>query len=146
MAENFPFGLDSNRIRKLSGQLSTDYPSIINVFFRSLFTKEERATRRFKWLQKFRRTDAAPMKEALIEYLEIIENEDLREVLKKVDVPTQFINGTEDYICSLAAIDALKELAPNAQFDYFEKCGHFPFLSKPYEFNEVLEKFLEKSK
>ena len=143
-SENYPFGLDIAQIRKLGGQLDTSYPSIVNIFFRSLFTKEERATRRYKWMQKFRQFDEAPIKPALIEYLDILKKEDLTDVLKNVDVPIQFINGQGDTICNAAAVNFLKELLPGARFDVFEKCGHFPFLSKPHEFNNVLEEFLVK--
>ncbi len=144
-SEDYPYGLDIEKIRKLGGHLQSDYPSIINVFFRSLFTKQERQTRRFKWLQRFRQNIDMPMRQALVEYLDILEKEDLREVLKKVNVPVQFINGREDEICCKEAVVLLKELSPKSQFDFFEQCGHFPFLSKPHEFNEVLGSFLKES-
>jgi len=56
-SEDYPHGLDIEKMRKLGGHLHSDYPSIINVFFRSLFTRQERQTRRFKWIQKFRRDE-----------------------------------------------------------------------------------------
>ena len=139
---DYPYGLDVSKMKKLDGQLHTTYPEIVNIFFRSLFTKEERESRRFKWLQKFRQTDQTPMKQALIEYLDILEHEDLRNVLKAAKLPMQFINGTQDQICCLQTIEFLKTLCPSSRFDYFDKCGHFPFLSKPYEFNQILEDFL----
>ena len=142
-SEDFPWGLDVEAIRKLQSQLHNTYPSIVNIFFRSLFTKEERQSRRFKWLQKFRQTDDVPLKQALIEYLDILEAEDLRDVLPKINVPLQFINGTQDAICSIKIVMYLKQVCPQAQFDSFEQCGHFPFLSKPHEFNDVLRKFLD---
>ena len=141
--KEYPYGLDIEQLHKLGGQLDTAYPSIVNIFFRSLFTKEERETRRFKWLQKFRQTDDTPMKEALSDYLNILQAEDLRHILKNVSVPVQFINGTHDGICNIQAVQHIKELLPSARFDYFQKCGHFSFLSKPYEFNAVLEDFLK---
>ena len=144
-SEDYPHGLDVNKMRKLGSQLQSDYPSIINVFFRSLFTRQERQTRRFKWLQKFRQTDEAPMKQALSEYLDILEKEDLREVLEKVHVPIQFINGREDEICTKDTVAFLKKLSPKSRFDFFEQCGHFPFLSKPHEFNQVMDDFLKES-
>lgn len=143
--EDYPHGLDVAKIRKLGSQLQSDYPSVINVFFRSLFTRQERQTRRFKWLQRFRQNIDMPMRKALTEYLDILEKEDLREVLRKVNVPIQFINGREDTICNRETVVLLKELSPKARFDFFEQCGHFPFLSKPHEFNEVMGKFLEES-
>ena len=142
---DYPHGLDVNKMRKLGGQLDSDYPSIVNVFFRSLFTKEERQSRRFKWLQKFRQSDGVPIKQALVEYLDILEQEDLREVLKKVHVPIQFINGRDDEICNKETVAFLRESCPGSRFDFFEQCGHFPFLSKPYEFNQIVEEFLKGS-
>ncbi len=144
-SEDYPHGLDVERIRKLGGQLESDYPSIINIFFRSLFTRQERQTRRFKWLQRFRQDIDIPMARALAEYLDILEKEDLREALKTVHVPLQFINGREDEICTKETVAFLKELAPKSRFDFFEQCGHFPFLSKPHEFNEIMEEFLKES-
>lgn len=142
---DYPHGLDVEKMRKLDHQLESDYPSIVNIFFRSLFTREERKTRRFKWLQKFRKFERMPMKQALVEYLDILEQEDLREVLKKVHVPVQFINGREDEICTKDTVAFLKTVRPESRFDFFEQCGHFPFLSKPYEFNQVVEEFLKQS-
>lgn len=144
-AADYPHGLDVAKMRKLGRQLKTDYPSIVNVFFRSLFTQEERETRRFKWLQKFKSNDEIPMQTALTEYLDILEEEDLREVLKNVHVPMQFINGREDEICTSKTVAFLQEVSPQARFDFFEKCGHFPFLSKPHEFNQIVEEFLKES-
>lgn len=144
-SQDYPHGLDVERLRRLGGQLDSDYPSIVNVFFRSLFTKEERQTRRFKWLQKFRKFAGVPMKQALVDYLDILEQEDLREVLKKVHVPIQFINGRDDEICTPQTVAFLQSVRPDSRFDFFEACGHFPFLSKPYEFNQLVEEFLKKS-
>ncbi|VAX36792.1 hypothetical protein MNBD_UNCLBAC01-1296 [hydrothermal vent metagenome] len=142
-SETQPFGLDIIQIRKLSGQLETDYASIVNIFFRSLFTKEERETRRFKWIQKFRKEEDPPMKDALAEYLNILECEDLTDVLKNVKVSMQFINGTGDDICNAKAVDFLKQIVPQARFDWMQQCGHFSFLSTPEGFNKILEVFVK---
>ncbi len=143
--EDYPYGLDVAAMRKLGDQLETAYPSMVDIFFRSLFTKEERQTRRYKWLQKFRQFDEKPIKSALLEYLDILEQEDLRDVLAKVEVPMQFINGTDDEICKKEFMNYVRQIKPDARYDFFDKCGHFPFLSKPYEFNDVLEDFLNET-
>lgn len=140
---DYPHGLDVQRIRKLNGQVETSYPSIIDIFFRSLFTMDERQTRRYRWIQKFRAVEKAPLKPALAEYLDILEKEDLRTVLKRVDRPLQFINGTEDPICDKSTVEYLRKVCPHSRFDSFDRCGHFPFLSNPYEFNQMLETFLK---
>jgi len=141
-SDDYPYGLDVEQIRKLAGQVETDYPSIVHIFFRSLFTKHERSTRRFKWIQTFRNSISMPQKEALLEMLDMLEREDLRSSLSTINVPLQYINGTEDYIFPKETFLYLRERAPQAQFEWFEECGHFPFLSKPHEFNETLGAFL----
>ena len=141
-SEDYPFGLDVEKIKKLSSQVESDYPGIINIFFRSLFTLEERESRRFKWLQTFRKADVVPEQSALREWLDILEKEDLREVLISATIPMQFIYGTDDNICPRELLFYLKALMPRGQYYFFDHCGHFPFLSKPHEFNGVLENFL----
>lgn len=143
--DDYPYGLDVASMRKLGNQLEASYPSMVDVFFRSLFTKEERQSRRFKWLQKFRQHDEKPLKSALVQYLDILEGEDLRDVLATVEVPLQFINGRGDEICKPDFINYITKIKPKARFNFFEECGHFPFLSKPYEFNFMLERFLKET-
>jgi pimeloyl-[acyl-carrier protein] methyl ester esterase len=142
-SDDYPYGLDVEQIRKLSGQVEEAYPAIVHIFFRSLFTKQERSSRRFKWIQTFRESMSMPQKEALLEMLDMLEKEDLRPSLPMIHIPLQYINGTEDYIFPKETFLFVRDRVPHAQFEWFEECGHFPFLSKPYEFNEVLEKFLK---
>ena len=142
-SDDYPFGLDVHSIRKLSTQLENAYPSIVNIFFRSLFTHEERQSRRFKWLQTFRQNDGVPMKKALMEYLDLFEHEDLRGHFKDIKIPVQIINGEEDQICTKETVLFMRSELPQTKVYFFEQCGHFPFLSKPHEFNQILSDFLK---
>ncbi len=141
-SDDYPFGLRTEWIAKLNRQIETDYPAILHIFFRSLFTRKERETPRFQWLKQFRRSEGLPLKEALQAFLTILEKEDLREVFSKIRIPFGMMNGTDDYICSKEAANFLQRQLPRARVDFFENCGHFPFLTKPQEFNEALEEFL----
>ncbi len=142
--DDFPFGLAGERIEKLSRQLETDYPEIVAIFFRSLFTKKERALGRFKWLEQFGQSDDLPQKEALKDFLQILMKEDLRKIIPTIKIPVQIINGTEDYICSLQAVNYWKSQLPTVDVELFKECGHFPFISYQKDFNERLETFLKK--
>ncbi len=141
-SEDFLCGLTLARVLKLKGQIQTAYPSIVRVFFRSLFTQTEREGRRYKWIQTFRRQETAPQREALISFLDIIATADLRPVLSQCPIPVQMINGTEDYICPRPLLQNIKKENPQVRLDWLGECGHFPFLTKPYEFNDTLERFL----
>ncbi len=142
-SEDFPSGMDVERMKKIRQQIITDYPAVMHIFFRSLFTKEERQTRRYHWIKRFRRDTIFPPQPTLMEYLDILEKEDLREVLRQIECPLQFITGSGDYICNQDVLSSVRELVPGARFDIFDGCGHFPFLSRPYEFNDVLSSFLK---
>lgn len=145
-AEDYPFGLEEGRIHKLAGQLEAEYPAMVHIFFRSLFTKHERGTRRYRWIQTFRKADSVPQKNALLHTLDILRRADVRPVLEGLKIPVQFINGTEDYICRREIYEYYRRVLPQARFDWFEKCGHFPFLIYPHDFNRMLSAFLKEKR
>jgi len=139
---DYPFGLSAERLDKLRGQINNDYPAIVPIFFRSLFTAKERASERFKWLQQFRKNEAVPSREALLLLLDRLCEIDLRGVLAVVKAPVLFINGTEDPICPRSFYAQLEKELPSAKFRWMPDCGHFPFVSHPAEFNNLLNEFL----
>jgi pimeloyl-[acyl-carrier protein] methyl ester esterase len=111
------------------------------MFFRSLFTMKEREAAQYDAIKALRRTLPLPEREALVRVLDILEQADLRDLFSTMDVPVQIISGDQDYLCPLAAVDALKLLKPSVRIDILKNCGHFPFLSYPQEFNRVLKEF-----
>ena len=139
---HYPAGLDIDKIRTLSGQFDGDYASILDIFFRSLFTMKERDSQRFKWIKELRAQEPLPRREALKAFLDILEKADLRDRLSAVICPVQFVTGVEDYICPRPIMDWVAEHAYNARFDFLAGCGHLPFLTEVTEYNRLLEDFL----
>ena len=137
-----PYGLKAEDFRKLAQQVENTYPSIIYIFFRSLFSKFERLTVRFKQIQKLQEKRMAPRKEALVYYLNILEKEDLRYVLKGINIPIQFIHGENDEICCLKSFQYMRSICPNASWELFKNSGHFPFLINFNKFNYIVGRFL----
>ncbi len=139
---NYPAGLDIGKIRMLSLQFDGDYASVLDIFFRSLFTMKERESERFKWVKEMRQGEPLPQREALKHFLDILEKADLRDRVSQVICPLQFITGTEDYICPRAIMDWVAGHTHNARFDFIDGCGHLPFLIEVDEYNRLLEDFL----
>jgi pimeloyl-[acyl-carrier protein] methyl ester esterase len=139
---NYPAGLDIDKIRTLSKQFDGDYALILDIFFRSLFSRKERESSRFKWVKELRQSEALPNREALKCFLDILEKADLRDRIASMICPLQFITGTEDYICPRAIMDWVAGHTHNARFDLIEGCGHLPFLVEAVEYNRLLEDFL----
>ncbi len=139
---NYPAGLGFDKIHTLSRQLDGDYASMLDIFFRSLFTMKERESDRFKWVKDLYQSEPLPQREALKYFLDILEKADLRNRVASVICPLQFITGTEDYICPRAIMDWVALHTHNARFDFIDGCGHLPFLIEVEEYNRLLEDFL----
>jgi pimeloyl-[acyl-carrier protein] methyl ester esterase len=139
---NYPAGLDIDKIHTLSRQFDGDYASMLDIFFRSLFTMKERQSDRFKWVKELRAKEALPQQIALKCFLDILEKTDLRDRIASMICPLQFITGTEDYICPRAIMDWVAKHTHNARFDFIDGCGHLPFLVETKEYNRLVEDFL----
>jgi pimeloyl-ACP methyl ester carboxylesterase len=139
---HYPAGLELDKIRTLSRQFDGDYASILDIFFRSLFTMKEREKEHFKWGKEICRNEQLPQREALKSFLDILEKADFRDCVASVICPLQFITGTEDYICPRAVMDWVAGYTHNARFDFIEECGHLPFLVEAKECNRLLKDFL----
>ncbi len=140
-AADYPCGLREEDYRRMERQLEADYPGIVLVFFRSLFTAWEREGRRFRWMMRFRREEPPPLRRALRHFLDILRTEDLRPILRTMACPWGCVIGTEDPICLRRTWERLRPQTRGGRFVWFDRCGHFPFLSRPYAFNAVLEEF-----
>ena len=139
---DYPAGLDIDKIRRLSQQFKDDYPGMLDIFFRSLFSRRDREDPSFAAVKALRAQDKLPLEEAAQTYLNILEKEDLRDVCAGLPYRVQFISGTEDYICPVEVMPWLREAVPHGRFDMVEGAGHLPFLSRPIEYNQHLEDFL----
>lgn len=139
---DYPAGLDITKIRKLSGQFDGDYASVLDMFFRSLFSRQDREEAHFTQVRALWKQVPLPQQAALKYFLDVLEQEDLRELLIKIQCPVQIIHGTEDMICPSAMMPWLKDAFDNARVDTIEGAGHLPFLSRPDDFNAHLERFI----
>lgn len=69
---------------------------------------------------------------------------DLRNDLKKIEIPTLILHGKKDKICSFDLAEQTQKLIPNAQLVAFEHSGHSLFLEETDKFNSELIKFATK--
>ncbi|MBS1886033.1 MAG: alpha/beta hydrolase [Actinobacteria bacterium] len=73
--------------------------------------------------------------------LEALIQEDLREVLGQIDVPTCVVRGANDGFVPAGATSALAEMLPNCTTVEFEDSGHMPFFEEPERFVELVRRF-----
>jgi len=70
----------------------------------------------------------------------------LGEELQDIKVPTCLIWGRNDTITPPMVAEEFKQLIPNSELHWIDKCGHAPMMEVPVEFNAILEEFLNKHK
>ncbi len=63
--------------------------------------------------------------------------------LKNINVPSLLIWGTEDQITPPDVALSFKNLLPDAELRFIEKCGHAPMMEHPETFNKLMLDFLE---
>lgn len=142
-SEKHGFGLEEKDINKLRGFISSDYPNILLVFIRWLFTKQERGQGDFRqaWDLVAKR-ESWPKKEAMSDFLHFIVTEDVSEDLSNVNISTLIISGTNDPICPVESIDYLGSQLKSSKVELFRDCGHLPFLTQSQRFNRLTKEFL----
>jgi len=136
-------GLSPEAINKLKGFIGDEYPDILSVFIRWLFSKADRREIELRDdFEKVTKISDWPRKEALAEFLEIIERSDLRKDLGKIVTKTLVVSGTDDPICSVQSAEYLKDNINNSRIELFSGCGHLPFITQYKRFNELILSFL----
>ncbi len=66
----------------------------------------------------------------------------IEDQITKINCPTLLVWGNQDTITPPFVGEKFKELIPNAELHFIDKCGHAPMMEVPNEFNEILETFL----
>lgn len=67
---------------------------------------------------------------------------DYRDVLPEIDVPTLVCAGADEKWRTVAAVETVAELVPDARFERFEDSGHCATVEEPERFNRVLGEFV----
>lgn len=68
---------------------------------------------------------------------------DYRAVLPEIDVPTLVCAGADEKWRSVASVEYVAELVPNARFERFENSGHCITIEEPDRFNRILSDFVD---
>lgn len=69
-------------------------------------------------------------------------NQDLKEEMKKIHVPTLMLYGKDDLVTPLSLAEEIKHHIKDSVLVELEDCAHFPYLDRPSYFTLVLMSFL----
>jgi pimeloyl-ACP methyl ester esterase len=141
--DDYPHGLPGEETRGLALRLRRNYQKTMGEFFRRMFAEGELTREQENRIaREIVMGGRLPDPETAQETLAALAEADVREVLPTIDIPVLLIHGSEDSICFPAASKFMVERLPQAQLTVLEGVGHAPFMSRPAEFNELIQNFL----
>ena len=74
----------------------------------------------------------------------MMERNDSTSLIRKIDVPTLIVHGSEDALIAPAEAEAMRGAIRYSQLELIPQCGHLPGLEQPARFDGVLWQFLNK--
>ncbi|MDD4909282.1 MAG: alpha/beta hydrolase [Candidatus Omnitrophica bacterium] len=134
--ESFDAMISLPDLEKLRGLIGSEYPGIIPVFLRSVFTAKEREDG-FKAVPEH-----TAKRESLEGFLEIIRDEDARSGLNEIKAPVLIISGSEDPLIGEYSAKFLQGRISASRLEMLAGCGHFPFLTRKDDFYRRVKEFL----
>jgi len=64
--------------------------------------------------------------------------------LLKITIPVSLIWGKQDKVTPPEVADEFHQLLPNSELNWVDQCGHAPMMERPEQFNQYLDKFLNR--
>jgi len=140
--EGYSNGVPPVTVKRLFRNVNRNYPQGLKSFHDLLFTPEElssvEGTHAYTTITDKGRV---PAKGAALESLQNLLDEDLRETLHRITVPTLIIHGREDRICVCAAAEYMHATITNSRMFLLENTGHAPFVSRKNDVFSAIEEF-----
>ena len=93
-------------------------------------------------LEHFCAAECAPLLRTFAARALLMHRTDLRPLLGQIHQPVLLVHGERDRLVGRRFQDELKQGLPNAALAGIENCGHYPQLTHPELFSEVVREFL----
>jgi pimeloyl-[acyl-carrier protein] methyl ester esterase len=138
--EGWPHAMPPEMLAEFAANVATDIEAILPRFVGGFNRGDARAKEVTRILLDL--ADPLPPPATLAAGLGWLRDVDLRPLAPLVTAPTLLVHGANDPLMPLAAAEALAALIPGARLAVFADCAHAPFISRPEEFLERVQDFL----
>lgn len=134
--EDYEGGFDIPMVESLLDSIRSDFHSWSGSFATAAMATDDPILP-----QKFQAGLKAMNRETALELGEMIFYSDLRHLLRRVEVPCTIIQGGNDIAVPVAVAHYMKgEIKGKATVEIIENHGHFPQLTSPARFVEIVER------
>jgi pimeloyl-[acyl-carrier protein] methyl ester esterase len=138
--DGWPHAMPPEMLAEFATNVATDIEAILPRFVGGFNRGDARAKEVTRILLDL--ADPLPPAATLATGLGWLRDVDLRPLAPLVEAPTLLVHGTNDPLMPLAAAETLAALIPGARLAVFADCAHAPFISRPEEFLERVQAFL----
>ena len=135
---DYPFGISEKEINSIIRQCYHDRPKTVADFGEKLFATNVSDEMRL-W---FKNINFSSSGIATIETAKSLRNEDLRNDLSNIKVPTGIFHGKKDEICPYPFAEVLHDGIKNSKLYVFENSGHALFIDELEKFNREFISFI----
>jgi len=132
-------GCDDDLFAAFEEAVSSQSPKVLNRFFGLMLHGDALNRRNYNALAKRAVDRAHPTSpQGLQGGLDLLASLDARATIATLDMPILVLHGEEDAIVSVKSGRWLADTLPNNQYHLLQDCGHAPFLTRPEQFNTIL--------
>ncbi|MGB6407437.1 MAG: alpha/beta hydrolase [Planococcus donghaensis] len=139
--DDFQHNLKPEEVDGIIDQLKEDRPAFLGQFA-DMFFEQEKSPEFLHWFQTLGLEAGA---HSTIKSAIALRDEDLRDELAGITVPTAIFHGKKDQICTYELAEELDKQISNSVLVPFEDSGHGINADEPERFNSELLKFLKGS-
>lgn len=136
----WPHAMPPEMLAEFAANVATDIGAILPRFVGGFNRGDARAKEVTRILLDL--ADPLPPAATLATGLGWLRDVDLRPLAPLVTAPTLLVHGANDPLMPLPAAEALAALIPGSRLATFADCAHAPFISRPEEFLERVQAFL----
>ena len=140
-ADDWP-GIKASVLEQFKEQLVNNREKTIGLYLSIQDMLSESARDDIKQLKHLLNQYSAPKSEALSAGLNILQNDDLRNVFAHCPVPVKAIFGRLDALVPYKAINKMAALNTEFEYEVLDKASHAPFISHKKEFLSAVKSML----
>ncbi|SFK42322.1 carboxylesterase BioH (pimeloyl-CoA synthesis) [Nitrosomonas aestuarii] len=131
---DWPWGVERKFLKFFLENLHQNYRTSINRFLTLQINGGSNVTDTLAQLREYVFEREQPNYNTLQEGLLILQTNDMRENLHRVEQPVLLLHGENDVITDPCAADWMHKQLENSKLVLFPRCGHAPFLTDPETF------------
>lgn len=139
---DYDAGLPRVVVERMKKKMTRNHVGTLADFQSLMFTAKEREAGFPKRYHQVLTSEVPWSERELMTGLNYLLEQDLREKLKDIRVPTLVIHGDRDEICPVKAGLYLHEGIQDSAFKRLPNCGHVPFISSAQDYYEAIERWL----